>query len=344
MAEVLEIQADKKQLVTNIGNLRYDYLMLSTGSENNFFGNKQIEAKSVSLKDVTQALDVRSIVLQNFEIASQTTDMYEREAMMNIVIAGGGPTGVELAGALAELKKHVLSKDYPELNFNDMKVVLIEGSERLLGTLSQASSSKAYQFLEKMGITIILNLRIVDYDGDLVKLSDGSSIHSHALVWAAGVKGAIPPGIPKENITRSNRIITNTFNQLEGYKEIFVLGDVAACASEQNQGAYPMVAPVAIQQGRLVADNLLRLKYNKELVPFHYRNKGTMATVGRNKAVVDLPHIKFQGTIAWFVWTFVHLMSIVGFRNKIMVFIDWMWNYFSFDKALRLIIRPYKRD
>jgi NADH dehydrogenase len=344
MAEVLEIQTDKKELVTNIGNLRYDYLMLATGSENNFFGNHHIEENSVSLKDITQALDVRSIVLQNFEIASQTTDMSEREAMMNIVIAGGGPTGVELAGALAELKKHVLSKDYPELDFNDMKVVLIEGSDRLLGTLSNASSTKAYRFLEKMGVTIMLNIKLLDYDGEMVTLSDGSKIHSHALVWAAGVKGAIPSGISNEHIVRGSRIKTNVFNQLEGHDEIFVIGDVAACVSEQNPSGYPMVAPVAIQQGKLVAENLLRLKYKKELVPFIYRNKGTMATVGRNKAVVDLPHLKFQGTLAWFVWTFVHLMSIVGFRNKIMVFIDWMWNYFSFDKALRLIIRPYKRN
>jgi NADH:ubiquinone reductase (H+-translocating) len=344
MAEVVEIISDKNEILTNIGPLKYDYLVIATGSENNFFGNKQLEENAVGLKNIPQALDIRSLMLQNFELASQTNDLDEREAMMNIVVAGGGPTGVEMAGSLAELKKHVLTKDYPELDFSRMKVVLIEGSDRILATMSKNASEKAHRFLLKMGVIIKLNVKLDDYDGDIVKLSDGSTIHSHALVWAAGVRGSVPTGISKNIIIRGNRIKTNLFNQLEDIKNIFVMGDVAACVSEQNPGGHPMVAPVAIQQGKLIATNLSNIKKGKELIPFSYHNQGTMATIGRNKAVVDLHRIKFQGTLAWFVWCFVHLMSIVGFRNKIVTFVDWVWNYISFDKALRLIIRPYKRD
>jgi NADH dehydrogenase len=224
-----------------------------------------------------------------------------------------------------------------------MKVVLIEGSDRILGTLSKEASLKASHYLEKMGVTIMLNVRVNDYNGDIAKLSDGSTIHSHALIWAAGVMGLIPPGIAKNNITKGIRIKTNTFNQMCDVKNIFVMGDVSAIVSEQYPAGHPMVAPVAIQQGKNIARNLLNMKNGKELHPFSYSNRGTMATVGRNKAVVEIPLLNFQGTFAWFVWCFVHLMSIVGFRNKLVIFVDWAWNYISFDKALRLIIRPYRK-
>jgi len=343
MAKVVEIISEKNEVKTNIGTLKYDYLVIATGSENNIYGNKHLEEFAVGLKTIPQALDIRSHILQNFEVASQTTDAYEREAMMNIIVAGGGPTGVEIAGSLAELKKHVLTKDYPELDFSKMKVVLIEGSDRILGTLSKEASLKASHYLEKMGVTIMLNVRVNDYNGDIAKLSDGSTIHSHALIWAAGVMGLIPPGIAKNNITKGIRIKTNTFNQMCDVKNIFVMGDVSAIVSEQYPAGHPMVAPVAIQQGKNIARNLLNMKNGKELHPFSYSNRGTMATVGRNKAVVEIPLLNFQGTFAWFVWCFVHLMSIVGFRNKLVIFVDWAWNYISFDKALRLIIRPYRK-
>lgn len=341
MAKVIEISSDINEIITSIGRLKYDYLVIATGSENNMFGNKLLEENTVGLKSIQQALDIRSHMLQNFELAAQTTDPDEREALMNIVVAGGGPTGVEIAGSIAELRKHVLTKDYPELDFSRMKILLIEGSDRILGTLSEKASVKAHHFLENMGVIILLNTKLDGYDGGKVKLSDGSIIYSRAVIWAAGVKGAVPTGISKNNIIRGNRIKTNQFNLLENMNNIFVLGDVAGCVSDQYPDGYPMVAPVAIQQGKVIARNLLNLKKGKDLIPFSYHNKGTMATIGRNKAVVELPRLKFQGTLAWFVWCFVHLMSIAGFRNKLVTFIDWAWNYISFDKALRIIIRPY---
>jgi len=344
MAKVVEINSDKNEIITTIGHLKYNYLVIATGSENNMYGNNLLEENAVGLKSIPQALDIRSHMLQNFELAAQTTDPDEREALLNIVIAGGGPTGVEMAGSIAELRKHVLTKDYPELDFSRMKIVLIEGSDRILGTLSEKASIKAHRFLEKMGVTILLNVKLDEYNGNIVKLSDGSILHSQALIWAAGVRGAVPLGISENNIIRGNRIKTDLFNQMENTTNIFVMGDVAACISDNFPAGHPMVAPVAIQQGKLIAANLLKLKYGKALIPFSYHNKGTMATIGRNKAVVELPGLKFQGTLAWFVWCFVHLMSIVGFRNKLVTFFDWAWNYISFDKALRLIIRPYRKS
>ena len=344
MTEVVEINPEKKELITPIGNLHYDYLVIATGSENNFFGNKLLEEKALVLKNIPQALDIRSLLLQNFELASQTTDENERQALLNIVIAGGGPTGVEMAGSLAELKKHVLAKDYPELDFSKMNVFLVEGSDGLLKVMSKESSEKSKLFLENMGVKIMLNAKLENYDGETATFSSGEKINTKALIWAAGVKGTIPSGIPPENIIRGNRLKTNSFNQIENFENMFAVGDAAACVSEKLPGGHPMVASVAIQQGKAIAKNLLLLKNKNTLVPFVYNNKGSMATIGRNKAVVDLHFIKFQGIFAWFVWTFVHLLAIVGFRNKFMVFYDWMWNYFSYDKALRFIIRPYSRE
>ena len=343
MTEVIEINPAKNEITTTVGNLRYDYLVIATGSENNFFGNKLLEEKALVLKDIPQALDIRSLLLQNFELAAQTTDNNERQALLNIVIAGGGPTGVEMAGSLAELKKHVLAKDYPELDISKMNIFLVEGSGKLLGVMSKESSLKSEQFLEKMGVKIMLNSKLENYDGETTTFASGEKIQTRALIWAAGVKGTIPFGFSHENIIRGNRLKTNSFNQIENFNNIYAVGDVAACVSEILPGGHPMVASVAIQQGKLIAKNLLLQKNNKNLIPFEYNNKGSMATIGRNKAVVDLPYLKFQGIFAWFVWTFIHLIAIVGFRNKFMVFIDWMWNYFSYDKALRFIIRYNKR-
>jgi len=344
MAEVLQVNADNNEIITSIGNIHYDYLVIATGSKNNFFGNKLLEQNALLLKNIPQSLDLRNILLKNFELASQTDEDNEREALMNFVIAGGGPTGVEMAGALTELKKHVLSNDYPELDLVKMNVTIVEGTDRLLNAMSNVSSDKAREFLEKMEVKIILNVRITSYDGSLVVLSDGSTIKTHSFLWAAGVKGDIPSGIPAESVTPSNRIRTNVYNQFEMYKNIFVAGDAAACISPGNPLGHPMIASVAIQQGRNIAYNISLLHKGKNLIPFAYFNKGSMATIGRNKAVVELPSFKFQGIFAWFVWTFVHLLAIVGFRNKIMVFLDWMWSYFNYDKSLRFIISPSKKE
>lgn len=342
MAEVLDIAADKKEINTSIGILHYDYLVIATGSESNFFGNGLLEKKAMQMKNILQALDIRSLLLQNFELASQTTDLLLRKNLMTFVIAGGGPTGVELAGALAELKKHVLAKDYPELDLHNMEIYLLEGTERILGTMSPVASEKAFRFLSRMDVKILLNTKLKDFDGEKVLTENGMEIITKSLLWSAGIKGTIPAGISHDTIVLGNRIRTNIYNQVEIYENIFAIGDVAACVTERTPNGHHMVAAVAIQQGKLIASNLLQLKKGGSMNAFSYFNKGTLATIGRNKAVADFKKLKFQGFPAWLIWIFIHLMAIVGFRSKIITLFDWFWNYISYDRALRLIIRPYK--
>lgn len=342
MAEVLKIDAEKKVLDTNIGMLQYDYLVIATGSESNFFGNAMLEKKAMQMKSIPQALDIRSLVLQNLELAAQTTDLQLRKKLMTFIIAGGGPTGVEMAGALAELKKHVLTKDYPDLDIKNMKIILLEGIDRILGTMSNTASKKAHRYLTRMGVEIILNAKLKNFDGEAVIMDDGKEIPAKSLVWSAGVRGTFPSGISAENIFRGNRIKTNSFCQLENSENIFVVGDAAACVGSDTPNGHPMVASVAIQQGRLIASNLLTLKKGLPLKPFTYFDKGSLATIGRNRAVADFKKLKFQGIFAWYIWIFIHLLAIVGFRSKIITLVDWFWNYISYDRALRLIIRPFK--
>lgn len=342
MAEVLDIAAEKKEINTSIGILHYDYLVIATGSESNFFGNGLLEKKAMQMKNILQALDIRSLLLQNFELATQTTDPLLRKKLMTFVIAGGGPTGVELAGALAELKKHVLAKDYPELDLHDMEIYLLEGTDRILGTMSPVASEKAFRFLSHMDVKILLNTKLKDFDGEKVFTENGKEIITKSLLWSAGIKGTVPAGLTSDAIVLETRIRTNIHNKVEKYDNVFAVGDVAACITNITPNGHPMVASVAIQQGKLIAFNLLQSKKGLPLKAFSYFDKGTLATIGRNKAVADFKKIKFQGTLAWFIWIFIHLMAIVGFRSKIITLIDWFWNYISYDRALRLIIRPYK--
>lgn len=342
MTEVLSVSEAENEIVTTIGKIKYDYLIIATGSESNFFGNKQLEMKSMQMKNIPQALDIRSLLLQNFELATQAKDPIIKQSLMTFVIAGGGPTGVEMAGALAELKKHVLTKDYPELDLHMMKIYILEGGDRLLGAMTSKASEKAFRFLEKMDVDILLNTKLKDFDGEKVYTDDGREIPTKSLLWSAGVKGSIPSGLPADVITRSNRIKTNPYNQVENTNNIFAAGDAGASCSKDTPYGHPMVASVAIQQGKLMASNLLKKKKGLPLEAFSYRDKGSLATIGRNKAVADLKKFKFQGTLAWFIWIFIHLMAIVGFRSKIITLFDWFWSYISFDRALRLIIRPFK--
>jgi NADH:ubiquinone reductase (H+-translocating) len=344
MAEVLDIAAEKKEINTSIGILHYDYLVIATGSESNFFGNGLLEKKAMQMKNIPQALDIRSILLQNFELATQTTDPLQRKKLMTFVIAGGGPTGVEMAGALAELKKHVLVKDYPELDLHDMEIYLLEGTDRVLGTMSPSASEKAFRFLTNMDVKILLGTKLKDFDGEKVVIDNGPEIPSKSLLWSAGIKGTVPPGLSPDIIIRGNRIRTDIYNRVENYENVFAVGDAAACVTDKTPGGHPMVASVAIQQGKLIASNLLQVKKGLPLRAFAYLNKGTLATIGRNKAVADLRRLKFQGTLAWFIWIFIHLLAIVGFRSKMITLVDWFWNYISYDRALRLIIRPYKEQ
>jgi NADH dehydrogenase len=342
MAQVTNIVAEKNQIETNIGVVNYDYLVIATGSQTNYFGLESFSQHSMPMKSIPEALNLRSLILQNFEKALLTSDLDERQALMNIVIVGGGPSGVETAGALGELKKHVLPNDYPDLDIRQMQIILIEASPRLLAAMNESSSKKALEYLDDLDVDVFLNSRVNNYDGNLVVTQNNKSFKSKAVIWTAGVVASSPDGLDAEAVeTHSRRIKTDEFNRVTGSKNIFAIGDTAMFVTNEFPKGLPMLAPVAIQQGTHLAKNLKRMKQRKEPVPFKYYDKGTMATIGRNRAVVELGKLKFQGLFAWYMWMFVHLISLVGFKNRLVVLVNWIWNYFSYDRGIRLIIRPY---
>lgn len=344
LAEVLEIDPVTKTVHTNIGDLKYDYLVIATGSKTNFFGNKEIEVNSMPMKTIPQALNLRSLILENFEKALLTDSLDEQDALMNFVIVGAGPTGVELAGALAEIKKGILPKDYPDLDTRRAQINLIQSGDRILKEMSERASARAEVFLEKLDVNIWKNVRVVSYDGKKITTTTDLEFCSATVIWAAGVQGAGIKGLDAKEITEpGNRIRVNVFNQVEGFDEIFAVGDIACIVDKDTPRGHPMMAQPAIQQGNHLGENLLNHMQGKPMVPFKYKDKGAMATVGRNKAVVDLPKFHFQGVFAWFVWMFVHLYFLIGFRNRAVVFINWVYNYIRFDREARLIIRPFKK-
>ncbi len=345
LAEVQEVLPTEKIVQTSIGKLSYDYLVVATGSETNYFGNDQIEKYAMAMKSVPQSLNLRSLILENFEQALLTDDYHERDALMNFVIVGGGPTGVELAGALAEIKKGILPKDYPDLDTRRAQINIVQSGDTLLAGMSAQASKKAEDFLEELGVQVWKGVRVTGYDGKTVTTKTDLTFESAAVVWAAGVKGAILKGLDTpEILAGGNRIQVNEYNQVLNYPEIFAVGDIACMATEEDPRGHPMVAQPAIQQGKLLGENLINLIEHKPMSPFKYVDKGSMATVGRNKAVCDIKGFRFQGIFAWFVWMFVHLFFLIGFRNRMVVFVNWVYNYIRFDREARLIIRPYKRD
>ncbi len=342
LATVESVSPEENMVNTDIGRIHYDYLVIAVGTKTNYFGNKSIEELAFPLKQVPHALNLRSHVLQNFEKAVTSEDEKEIDRLTNFVIVGGGPTGVELAGALGELKKYVLPRDYTELDFRLMKVYLVEGLERLLPGMSKYAGSHAHKALEDHFDTIIkLKTMVKDFDGYEVKLSDGETIPSETLIWAAGVMGVIIPGLDKAKVEKS-RYVVDQFNRVEGYDNVFAIGDVAKMSTKDFPDGHPQVAPVAIQQGTRLGKNLTRLVRGRDMWHFTYFNKGYMATIGRNRAVADLPfEIKFSGTLAWLSWMFIHLVYLIGFRQKIVTLGNWIWNYFTYDRGTRLIIRPF---
>lgn len=344
IAEVTQIIADKNQINTNIGVINYDYLVIAIGTDTNYFGNSKLMEKAMPMKSVAEALILRNTILQNYENALTTEDIDARKGLLNIVVVGAGPTGVEVSGALAEMKKYVLPKEYPELDFKKMHVHLLEGAPRVLNTMSESASNKAKKYLKKLGVKISLNTQVKDYDGKNVYLADGSMIRANTLVWAAGVIGNKIEGLNADSISKANRIKVDRYNKVEGYSNIFAVGDIALMEEEKFPKGHPQMAQVAIQQGNLLAKNLKNILLNKPLKPFTYKDKGAMATVGRNKAVADLPYFKLYGFFAWIVWMFVHLMSIVGVKNRLFVFINWAWNYVTYDQSLRLIIKQKSKN
>jgi NADH:ubiquinone reductase (H+-translocating) len=341
ITKVNAVDTSKQSITTDLGEISYDYLVLGLGTDTNFFGNQNMMDKAIPMKSVSEAIFLRNRVLQNLEDALTTQDPLEREGLMNMVVVGGGPTGVEVSGTLAEMKKIILPKDYPELDFNLMKIYLFESSPEVLEVMSDDASAKGKEYLEKLGVIVKNGVRIVDFDGEYAYTSTDEKIRTNNVVWAAGVKANAITGFSPEIFGRGGRIKVNEFNQVEGFKNIFALGDLALMTVDADfPNGHPQMAQPAIQQGKLLAQNLTKIINNQSPKPFKYKDLGSMATIGRHLAVVDLPFWKFQGTFAWYVWMFVHLMSILGVKNKILIFINWLWNYITYDQSLRLIIKP----
>ena len=339
VAQVTKIVAEQNTIITDLGEISYDYLVLAIGADTNFFGNKNIEERALPMKSVGEALGLRNRLLENFEKALVSDNQDDRVGLMNVVVVGGGPTGVEISGTLAEMRRHVLPKDYPELDFDLMQINIIESGGELLGPMSENAQRKSKDYLEKLGVNVRLNCRVTDFDGKYVYLNDGTTIRTNNLVWAAGVKANSVEGINPAVLARGGRMKVNRFNQVEGYENIFAVGDVAFMIEDKYPMGHPQVAQPAIQQGKLLAKNLKSLLRGNPLKDFVYQDLGSMATVGRNLAVVDLPFWHFQGFFAWLTWMFVHLIAIVGVKNRVLIFINWLWNYVTYDQSLRLIIR-----
>ncbi len=343
LAEVQRIDPENNIVFTSIGELTFDHLVIATGSKTNFFGNKSIEKNGMWMKTVPQALNIRSLILENLEQAVITDDPEHRKALLNFVLVGAGPTGVELSGAIAELRNHIVPKDYPDIDPTEMHIHLLEGLERVLPPMSEIASTKAHKFLEELGVDIHLNTMVESYDGHLVTTNTDLKLKTETFIWSAGVTGAPVEGLNASALVeKANRYEVNAFNQINGYENIFAIGDIALMQTEEYPKGHPMVAQPAIQQGKHLAKNLKKLIKGEKLEPFEYYDKGTMATVGRNRAVVDMGKMKFSGFLAWFIWMFVHLWFLIGFRNRLVTFFNWIYNYINYDKAARLIIRPFK--
>lgn len=351
LAEVKQVLPQDKKLVTDVGTFDYDALVIATGADTNFFGNQQLAEHAFPMKSTVEALQLRHRLLHNFEdalVAKDAGDKSKLQRLMNIVVVGGGPTGVELSGAIADMKRYQLPKDYPELDFSNMNIYLLEGTGRTLAAMSEKSSSDSQRYLEKLGVTVMTNAILKEYDGERALLQDGKQIETSLLIWAAGIKGNVPEGIGTDLIARGNRIKVDRQCRVIGQSSIFAIGDVAYMEEPAWPNGHPQVAPVAMQQADMIAYNLRRIEMKSgqdQLMDFVYNDKGSMATVGRNLAVVDVPKPKlhFKGFFAWMIWMGLHLMLILGVKNRFFVFCNWLYNYFTYDQNLRLIFKEFYR-
>lgn len=343
LADVKHVDTENKVIKADIGDLDYDYLIINTGTRTNFFGNKEIEKFAMPMKTVPQALNLRSLILQNFERATVEADQEMQKFLLNFVIVGAGPTGVELAGSIAEFKKSVLPLDFPDLNPDLMQINLLEGAGKVLPPMSENASKKSEKYLKDLGVKIHTKTIVTAYDGKLAQTQCGKEFASRTLIWSAGVIANNIEGFPDECVEpRSKRYLVNQYNRVKGFQDVFALGDVAMMESNEYPKGHPQVAQPAIQQAVNLADNFEKiLKGKTDLKPFVYNDKGSMATIGRNKAVVDLKNLRFGGFLAWLIWMMIHLVSLVGFRNRIVLLVNWIWNYFNYNKASRLIIRRF---
>lgn len=339
IAEVLSVDAENKIIKTTLEEYPYDYLVIAFGCTSNYFGNKTIEEFSYPMKSVPEALQLRNHILQTFEdVLVASPD--EVEPLLNFVVVGGGPTGVELSGALAEMKKNVLPKDYPDKDFSKLNVFLIEGSPSTLNVMSDLAKKYSQKYLEDLGVKVLTNTYVDSYDGEVVTLKSGETIRTKNLIWAAGVVGNSLEGIPPTSITRGNRLIVNRYNEVQGLEDVFAVGDIAFMSTPKYPNGHPQLANVALNQAKNLAYNFKARLKNKPQRAFEYYDKGSMATVGKRKAIVDLPKFSFKGRLAWFFWMFLHLMLILSVKNKLVVFINWMMSYFYNDSTLRVILYP----
>ncbi len=343
LAEVKSIDTILKTVSTDIGVFDYDILVLATGADTNFFGNKVLQEHAMPMKSTVEALRIRHELIHNFEEAVMEKDPLELKKLMTVVIAGGGPTGVELSGAIAQMKTTVLPKDYPDLDFSGMEIILLEGSNRVLGSMSEKSSQQSLKYLQRLGVNVMLDTMVKNYDGEHVLLNNGNSIPARLVIWAAGIKGNIPDGIDSSFVVKGNRVRVDKTNRVEGIDNVFALGDVAYMETPLYPNGHPQVANVAISQADLLAENLFRMAANKTPALYEYHDKGSMATVGRNLAVVDIPKPRFHfgGFFAWLVWMLLHLVLLLGVKNRLHVFINWVYNYITFDQNLRLIFKEF---
>lgn len=344
VTKVLSVDTANNEIHTEIGNLKYDYLVIAIGADTNWYGNEQVRANAIPMKSVSEALYLRNAIFEDYERAVTTADFDERQRYLDIVVVGGGPTGVEVAGSLAEMRNVIIPKDYSDLDRKEINIHLIHGDPRLLNTMSEQASAKAELYLRELGVEIWMDKVVKSYDGSTVFINDGSTIKADKVIWAAGITGNTIDGLPETAKTRGNRLKVNEINLIEGTSNVFALGDIAFQQHDKDwPNGHPQVAQVAMQHAKTLAKNLLKLEKNQQPEPFHYTDLGSMATIGRHKAVADLPFWRFQGLFAWFAWLFVHLFQLLGAKNKIIVFLNWVWNYFTYDQSLRLVIKPWKK-
>lgn len=346
LGELQKVIHAENKIILNNGELTYDYLVFATGAETSYFGMENVKKNAIPMKTLNDAIEMRNTILKNLEKAAICKDIRKRRKLLTIVVAGGGPTGVELSGMFAEMRKNIFLKEYPELGTTASNIYLVDGGDALLSPMSKESQEDTLEAVTKLGVVVKLNSRVTDYVDDTVFFSNGETIQTKNLIWAAGVSAREFEGIPTESYGHGKRLATDAFNKVNGTKNIYAIGDTCIQLTDKNfpQG-HPQVAQVAIQQGLNLAKNFKSINQNKPLIPFVYKDKGAMAIIGKNKAVVDLPSPKlhFKGFFAWIIWLFVHLISLITYRNRILTFYNWMTAYFAKDQSLRMIIRPDKK-